>query len=304
MANTDTLIRYYLIIKKLRRSSCTFKDIEDYLMRESELQERDLNISKRTFQRDIKAIREIYNIDIQFDFSRQVYYIDFDEQPELNKRVMEAFDLLNVLSITERLSKNIQFEQRQSQGTIYMHDLLEAIKNGNVVQFKHKKFWEESSTYRRVWPLTLKEFRSRWYLIAEDSKDEKVKSFGLDRMSELDITNNHFKKPDNFKVNELYRHSFGIIGPNNKEPEEVIISFTEHQGKYIKTMPLHHSQEILVDNEKELVVKLYIIISFDFEMELMSMADELKVIKPQSLVESLKSKAQRMLKRYESDTQI
>jgi predicted DNA-binding transcriptional regulator YafY len=126
----------------------------------------------------------------------------------------------------------------------------------------------------------------------------------LDRLSELVVTNNRFNKPVDFDVNEFYRHSFGIIGPNDKQPEEVIISFTEHQGKYIKTMPLHHSQEILVDNEKELVVKLFMIISFDFEMELMSMADELKVIKPQSLIESLKSKAKRMLKRYESNTQI
>jgi predicted DNA-binding transcriptional regulator YafY len=104
-------------------------------MRESELQERDLNISKRTFQRDTKAINELYNIDIQFDFSRQVYFIDYDGQPELNKRVLEVFDLFNALSIYERLSKNIQFEQRQPQGTFYMHDLLEAIKNEKAVEF-------------------------------------------------------------------------------------------------------------------------------------------------------------------------
>lgn len=298
MANTDKLIRYNLIIKILRRKASNFKEIENYLSLESDLQDLDLNISKRTFQRDLKAIYLLYNIAIQFDFSKQVYFIDFDNQPELNKRLLEAFDMFNALSISERLSQNIQFEQRKAQGTAYLHDFLEAIKRKHIVKFKHQKFWESEITNRKVKPLALKEFRSRWYVIAEDTKDATIKSFGLDRIHDPEITPDTFDPPYNFDINEFYKHSFGIIGPNGQEPEDIVISFNSDQGKYIKTLPLHNSQEIISETEHELVIRLKLIITFDFVMELLSMARNLKVIQPQSLTEEIKLKAQQILAQY------
>ncbi|RRO21416.1 helix-turn-helix transcriptional regulator [Flavobacteriaceae bacterium 14752] len=298
MAKTETIIRYNLIIKKLRRKSCDFDEIADYLALESELQGLDLQVSKRTFQRDLKAIYTIYNIDIQFDFSKRVYFIDFEHQPELNNRLLEAFDMFNALSISERLSKNIQFEQRQAQGTQYLHDFLNAIKNKVIIEFDHQKFWDITPETRKVKPLALKEFKSRWYVIAKDTKDDKIKSFGLDRITNPKSTNQKFEKPENFDVNAYYKNSFGITGSNGRKPEEIILSFYEYQGKYIKTLPLHHSQKIISDNSEELIVKLKLIITYDFIMELMSMGENVKVIKPQSLIEILKTKAQKILNHY------
>ncbi len=51
MSKREYLSRYHLIIKKLRKSPATFEEILDFLKRESELQEYDFEISKRTFQR-------------------------------------------------------------------------------------------------------------------------------------------------------------------------------------------------------------------------------------------------------------
>jgi predicted DNA-binding transcriptional regulator YafY len=298
MAHTDKLIRYHLIIKKLRRKDCTFDEIKDYLSLESDLQERNLNVSKRTFQRDIDAINAIYNIHIQFDFSNQVYYINYDNQLELNNRLLEVLDMFNALNISERLSKNIQFEQRKAQGTAYLHDFLEAIKRKQIIKFGHQKFWDSEITNRKVKPLALKEFRSRWYVIAEDTKDSKIKSFGLDRIHEPKISRESFDLPENFDVNDFYRHSFGIIGPNNNVPEEIILSFNSDQKKYIKTLPLHPSQEIISETDQELVIRLKLIITFDFIMELLSMAGNLKVIQPQSLINEIKTKAQDILNQY------
>src|SRR5690606_41015508 len=92
MSKRESLARYSLIIKKLRKRSATFAEIEDYLALESEVQGYNFNVSKRTFQRDRDDIRSLYNIDILFDFSKKVYYIDFDGQPEASERILEAFD--------------------------------------------------------------------------------------------------------------------------------------------------------------------------------------------------------------------
>ncbi len=266
MSKRESIARYNLIIKKLRKQAASFKEISDYLAFESDLQEYNFNVSKRTFQRDIDDIRSLYNMDIQYDFSRKVYYIDFDEQPEVNERILEAFDTFNALNISDRLSNFIHFEKRRPQGTENLYGLLHAIKNKVQITFSYHKFWENESTHRTTEPYALKEFKNRWYVLANDLKDKNVKSFALDRLSDLEVTRKKFQFPNDFNVNEHFKYCFGIIGPNEQKPQEIILSFNPFQGKYIKTLPLHESQVILKDDEHELLIKLTLFVTHDFFM--------------------------------------
>jgi predicted DNA-binding transcriptional regulator YafY len=78
----------------------------------------------------------------------------------------------------------------------------------------------------------------------------------------------------------------------------VILSFDPLQGKYIKSLPLHESQQIIADNEDELRIRLKLFITHDFYMELLSYGDNLKIIKPQSLIDDVKKSASAMFKLY------
>ena len=298
MSKRESITRYHLIIKKLRKQPATFKEISDYLSFESELQENNFNVSKRTFKRDLEDISSLYNIDIVYDFSRKVYFIDFDEQPEVNERILEAFDTFNALNISDRLSNFIHFEKRRPQGTENLYGLLHAIKNKVQIAFSYQKFWEAEITQRIAEPYALKEFKNRWYVLANDLKDKKVKSFALDRLSELEITKKKFQLPNDFIVNEHFKYCFGIISPNEHKPQEVILSFDPFQGKYIKTLPLHESQVILKDNEDELLIKLTLFVTHDFFMEILSFGDNVKVIQPVSLIAEIKIAYESALKLY------
>ena len=298
MSKRESIARYNLIIKKLRKQPADFEEISEYLTLESELQEYNFNVSKRTFQRDLDDIRSLYNIDIVYDFSRKVYFIDLEEQPELNERILEAFDTFNALNITDRLSNYIHFEKRRPQGTENLYGLLHAIKNKVQISFSYKKFWEDEMSQRTAEPYALKEFKNRWYVLANDLKDNKVKSFALDRLTELEITRKKFQLPIDFDVNEHYKYCFGIISPNEHQPQEVILSFDPFQGKYIKTLPLHESQVILKDHEEELLIKLTLFLTHDFLMEILSYGDNVKVIQPESLIEDLKTSYENALKLY------
>lgn len=298
MSKRESIARYNLIIKKLRKHPSSFSEISDYLAFESDLQEYNFNVSKRTFQRDIVDIRSIYNIDIQYDFSRKVYFIDLDDQPDVNERILEAFDTFNALNISERLSNYIHFEKRRPQGTENLYGLLHAIQNKVQIKFSYQKFWDDEITRRTAEPYALKEYRNRWYVLANDLKDKKVKSFALDRLSELEITRKKFQLPNDFNVNEHFKYCFGIIGPNEQKPQEVILSFDPFQGKYIKTLPLHGSQVILKDNKDELLIRLTLFVTHDFFMEILSFGDNVKVIQPESLIAEVKKAYENALKLY------
>ena len=298
MSKRESISRYNLIIKKLRKHPASFREISEYLAFESELQEYNFTISKRTFQRDLDDIRSLYNIDIQYDYSRKVYHIEFDQQPEINERILEAYDTFNALNITDRLSDHIHFEKRRPQGTENLYGLLHAVKNRVQIKFTYQKYWEEKLTQRIVEPYALKEFRNRWYVLARDVKDQHIKSFALDRLTNLEISKARFQFPRDFNTNEHFKYCFGIIGPNDHQPQEVILFFTPFQGKYIKSLPLHESQQILVDNEEELRIKLKLFITHDFFMELLSFGENMKVIQPESLIDDLKASLKKVLKQY------
>jgi predicted DNA-binding transcriptional regulator YafY len=299
MSKREILLRYNLIINKLRNKPATFKEIEDYLERESELQEYKLTVCIRTLSRDLDDIRIILNINIKYDFSKKVYYINNDGQPEVNNRMLEAFDTFQALNLSDSFSNYIHFEKRKPQGTENLHGLLHSIKNRYLIKFDYQKFWDSEATHRKAEPYALKEFKNRWYILAKDLKDNKIKTFALDRLIKLETTAKKFNYPSNYNVEEHYKYCFGIISPNGQKPEEVILSFKPFQGKYLKTLPLHQTQEVILDNEEELQLRLKLCVTHDFLMELLSFGDQVKVLQPQELVNELKKTYLNTLEQYQ-----
>jgi proteasome accessory factor B len=214
------------------------------------------------------------------------------------QRQLEAFDLFNSLNMAKDLQMNVFLEKRRPQGTEHLFGLLHAIKNRLQIKFTYHKFWEEEPTHREVYPYALKEFKNRWYLLAKERYDTVVKTYGLDRIRDLEIITNTFQYPADYSAEEQFRYCFGIIAPNDLEPQEVILSFTHGQGKYIKSLPLHHTQKVLTDSKSELKISLRIFITFDFVMELLSYGDKIKILHPQSLANEIKQTHERAFKQY------
>lgn len=298
MTKRESVLRYIHIMNKLRTGPATFEQIDAYLLRHSELQESNFNMSKRQFQRDLKDIESIFEVEIKFDFRRKVYAINEDENSEISKRRMEALDVFNALKIGESSSQSIHFEKRKPQGTENFHGLLHAIKNQLQISFTYQKYWESELTQRSVEPYALKEFRNRWYVLAKDLKDQQVKSFAFDRLTGLEINQKRFQPLQSFDVNEYYKFCFGIISPSGHELQEVILSFDPVQGKYIKSLPLHETQEVLVDNGHEVRIKLKVYLTHDFLMEILSYGESVRVIQPGSLIASLRANYSNALNQY------
>jgi len=298
MSKQEAISRYNLIIRKLRRKPASFKEIGEYLALESELQEYNFNVSRRTFQRDLDDIRAIYNIDIQYDFTRKVYYLDLDQQPDINERIVEAFEIFNALNINDRLSNYIHFEKRRPQGTDNLLGILQAIKNKLQIEFTYHKYWEVNTTHRMAEPYAIKEFKQRWYVLANDTTNNQIKSFAFDRLTELVVTKRHFQFPKEFDVKKIFQYSFGIISPNGKSPEKVVLSFKPSQNMYIKSLPLHDTQKIIIDSDKELRIQLTLFITYDFIMEILSHGDNVRVIEPQNLIDQIKATLKNTLKQY------
>lgn len=298
MSKREAIMRYGLIIRLLRKRPASFKEINDYLERESQLQGYNLTVSKRTYQRDLDEIRSLYNIDIQFDFSKLHYFIEYEENEDANVNLLEAFDTFNAFRLTDRIASHVYFEKRKPRGTENLYGLIHAIENRIMVGFNYFKFYNNEKSSRKVAPLALKEYRNRWYLLAKGEKDEVVKSFGLDRISNLEISQDKINDTIDFDADKHYKYCFGVISPDKEEPEDILLLFTTFQWQYIKSMPLHHTQQKVKEDEKGVYVRLRLFITHDFIMELLSMGANIEVIEPSILREQIKNAHSQAIERY------
>jgi predicted DNA-binding transcriptional regulator YafY len=290
MAKQDYLFRYLTIIKKLRRSGeATFKEINVYLEKESEFLDRQFSVSNRTFIRDLNEIRSLFKIDIRYDFAKGVYFIAEDQQSDLNNRMLESIDTINSLQMVNDLTRYMFFEKRKAHGTHHFYGLLHAIRNRMVIHLVHQKFDRDEPKERPVEPYALKESKGRWYLLARDRQDRRIKTFGLDRILDFQTTPGRFDYPVSLDVNEMFRYCFGVINPDNEPPDEIILSFAPEQGKYIHSYPLHETQEILLDNDKELRIRLTLFITRDLVMEILSYGMAVRVIAPKRLIREVQT---------------
>ena len=305
MAKKEQMLRLKFIEEFLRRRKdrgASFEEINEYL--ESKYQDRgleldDLKFTKRTFLRDKEAIFEVFGVHIIYKRSTNSYVIDADEIDEYHEDVFDNLLLVEAYREVKGKKNVMFFEQRKSRGLNWLNGLVHSITHQKIIALNYTKFWEGVSHQKTLEPYALKEFRNRWYLLAneKDGKDFILKTFGLDRISDLEISNSTFK-PQKIDIEKYFINSFGIIYSEDEQPEEIVLSFDAEQGQYIKTLPMHHSQKVLINNDKEYRIQLTLFPTYDFEREVLSHGERVKVISPKSFRDQLQNEVKSMLKNY------
>jgi predicted DNA-binding transcriptional regulator YafY len=256
-----------------------------------------LPFSRRNFQRDVADILALHRINIVYSFSERVWKIESDGEDELSMRILEIFEMLNSLKLSNSLTQYIHFEKRKPHGMEHFYPLLQAIKKRFVIHLRYQKFWEDNVSERELEGYVLKEFKGRWYLVAKDQHDGYIKTYGLDRIVSFEVSRKKFVSA-NFDVVNFFKYCFGIINPAEAKPPKIILSFTPEQGKYIKSFPLHDSQKILFDNDEELRIELNLHPTFDFTMELLSHGEDVEVVSPARLRREIQQRYSKALSLY------
>ena len=290
--------RYLYVIDRLRSRPCSFSALQDHVM--SKLEQDDIDTTFeyaiRTFERDKKDITALFGIVIQYNRKDKTYAIDEEEiEDQSVTRMIDAFSIHHALQKGNKLSPSVFLEKRKSLGTEHIYGIIHAIQNLYLLQFTHQKHWEDFSTQREVKPIAIKESQQRWYLVALDKKNETVKTFGLDRISNLKITDTKFK-PVAYNVEKEFQHAFGV--ETYEAAKKVILEFSKQQGNYIKTFPLHKSQRIVKETEDAVSIEIFIHTTNDIKMELLKYGSNVKVIAPISLQNDIKNRISEMSNLY------
>lgn len=291
--------RYLYIIDRLRSRPCNFIELQEYVVRKLENDDinADFEYAVRTFERDKKDISTLFGISIEYNRKDKTYSIDEEEiEDQSVTRMMDAFSIHHALQEGNKLSPSVFLEKRKSSGTEHIHGIIHAIQNLYILKFTHKKHWEDFTTQREVKPIAVKESQQRWYLVAWDKKDDRIKTFGLDRISDLKITDTKFRAIS-YNVENEYQHAFGI--ETYEAVQKIVLEFSWQQGNYIKSFPLHESQRILEENGETVLLEIHIHTTNDIVMELLKYGSNVKVLEPISLQNEMKNRILETIKLYQ-----
>lgn len=288
MAKREQMYRLMHISNFIKNNDVgvSYEEVKEYLEQKYYFEgfDGELAFSEKTFKRDRKLLEELFGIEIIYRRSTRKYHLLVDSFSSSTQSIFDNLLLVNAYKKTDDNSTIMIFENRHSSGLNHMNEIIDSIKKSRIISFTYTKYWEGKSTKRVVEPYALKEFKNRWYLIASEKNDENfvLKTFGLDRIFDLNIHLSTFT-PNEIDVNELFINSFGIISTYNKQPTQIEISFEPWQGLYIKSLPIHSSQKIIVDNETEFKIELNLVPTYDFYQELLTHTGRISAIKPEEV---------------------
>lgn len=125
-----------------------------------------------------------------------------------------------------------------------------------------------------------------------------LKTFSTAHIRELHIIYEEtFKRDMDISINDLFKDSYGIWNQPDIPVEDIELSYDALDGSFLKSVPLHPSQKIIVDNQNEFRIRLRLRITNDFVMALLSRSRSLTVIQPMHLRERVRQVYEKALKR-------
>ncbi len=144
----------------------------------------------------------------------------------------------------------------------------------------------------------LKEYRNRWYIIGFNPEKVSVVVFGLDRVvGNVEVTDFEFERQSDFNAANYFEHSIGITSVND-EPQRIHLRFSPLSGKYIESQPLHKSQRIIRNDEVALEIELFLCITKELLMTILSYGADVEVKEPVSLRKQIAVSLENTLKSY------
>ena len=297
MKPVESLIRYMLTIDRLERSKRAVPTQELLNYVNDELEKRAFrHVTLRTLQRDF------IDIDLQFGYkikNNGYGYTIEQSSGYLKHRFDEMlldFDLLSSINSNAQLQRYVLAEHHRPIGSQLMFPLITAIRESSAIEFGYVLYRKDCEIiHKQVEPYFLKESNQRWYLLAKD--EGTLKSFGIDRIRDLQHIDRKFVRDESIDVDALFRDCYGIWNDPQMPIEDIELCYDALDGRFIKSVPLHHSQCILIDNDNEFRISLRLRITNDFVMELLSRSRSLTVIRPQSLRERVRKVYEEALKR-------
>lgn len=256
-------------------------------------------LARRTFHLHKNAIEDMFNVVIRYDSSSNHYYIESPEKFRASRACQWLYDSLSVANIIQagaNMEERILFENIPG-GTEYIGDVVRAMQQNRILLISYQQFGGEPKTLHFC-PYAMKIYNRRWYIAGCTRAKKHIINISLDRIRTIEITDDCFSLPEDFDAKTYYDGSVGIYVNPEQKPLFVELRAYGIQRDYLRTLPLHHSQEEYATTSEYSDFRYYIRLSPELTTQILAMGDSVEVLEPQELRERIKDRATKIANMY------
>ena len=187
------------------------------------------------------------------------------------------------------------------EGAIWFDKLFTCISREQAVDLCYKPFDMEAIRVT-VSPYHMKQYNGRWFLIAfrEDGDGGLIRHYALDRIEDIQDNAKAQYRPTDIDFGEYFFPVIGVTIPEGGEVQTITLRVRRREYPYIETKPLHVTQEKLCEDGDSVTITIEVMVNFELKQRLLSHADYVTVIAPQSLREEMKSLIKKMWSNYDN----
>lgn len=315
---THLVFRQYVwLLETLRRYKRLRLEEINELWLKNDLSE-GVPMARSSFNYHRKNIEEMFDINIECDTKDGYrYYIENSQSLDKNNiqnYLIESLAVSNALSQAKDIKNRIVLE-KIPMGQQYLSTIVKALKENIVLKVQYQRFGKsEPSRPFLIEPYCLKVFSQRWYILVRDAThhseidEDFVEGFAdtlrvlaLDRIASLELTEENFLYFKEFSPDDYFRYSYGIYTSTFAEASEIVIRAYGDNINYLRTCPIHESQQELFSCDEYTKFYFFLKPTYDFIQKLQSFGPYVEVLNPQCLRNIIRQGIMDSLSIYEED---
>ena len=293
--------KYVWLVETIYKAKrITFEEINEKWLN-NEMSE-GVELALRTFHKWRIAVEEMFGLLIECERKGGYHYYIANADELRSGRIRNW--LLNTVSVSNLLIDNQHMKDRIllediPSGQGLLADIIEAMKKGYSLNMTYQSYWQKDSHTFTVEPYCVKLFRQRWYMLARSPYYDKLLIYALDRILDLKADPDiRFRMPSSFKPLEYFDECFGVIASDGTKVEDVILKVSVNQANYLRSLPLHHSQQEMERTDDYSVFALRVRPTYDFQQEILWNGEEMEVLEPLWLRKEIAGKIKSMWNKY------
>lgn len=256
-------------------------------------------LPERTFYHYRRAIEEIFKIDILCNRKGE-YYIDgiSADNKGLTNWLLDSYAISDTLTGAEDVAERIEVEEVPSARE-FLPQVVMALRERQKILITYAGFNRSREEKDILFsPFFLKRYKQRWYMVGVKDRTAGLRTYALDRIRSLRMTENRYEIPDNINIKDVFGNIIGVT-TSKADVKEVRLMVSRTQAKYFRALPLHSSQkeEVIADDYSIFSYRLQI--NYELVHEIMGLGDNVKVLSPPELKAMVVFELKRSLSQYE-----